>query len=52
MFATDAHKKHSWKKYDKKVKHARKRVLRFLPNDVSEKIAYKNAEKIYGIKLK
>ena len=52
MFATDAHKKHSWKKYNKKVRHARKRVLRFLPNDVAEKIAYKNAEKIYGIKLK
>tara|TARA_B100001093_G_C26692517_1_gene955447 strand:+ start:231 stop:1166 length:936 start_codon:yes stop_codon:yes gene_type:complete len=52
MYATDAHKTFRWKEYQKIVKHSRKRILSNLPNDVAKKIAYQNAEKIYGIKIK
>jgi len=49
LFATDAHKKHRWKKYSKIVKLYRD-ILNQLPEEVSKKIAYLNAERIYDIK--
>ena len=49
LFATDAHKKHRWKKYSKIVRIYRD-ILNQLPEEVSKKIAYLNAERIYDIK--
>ena len=49
LFATDAHKKHRWKKYSKTVKLYRD-ILNQLPEEVSKKNAYLNAERIYDIK--
>jgi predicted TIM-barrel fold metal-dependent hydrolase len=49
LFATDAHKKHRWKKYSKIVRIYRD-ILNQLPEEVAKKIAYLNAEKIYNIK--
>ena len=51
LFATDAHKKHRWKKYSKIVRIYRD-ILNQLPEEVSKKIAYLNAQKIYDIKNK
>ena len=48
MFATDAHKKHRWKKYKKLIKRYRDMVDQ-LPIAVVEKISYKNAELMYGV---
>jgi len=50
LFATDAHKPHRWKKYHKKVRHYKK-LADQLSQEVAEKISYKNAEKIYNIKI-
>ncbi len=49
LFATDAHKKHRWKKYSKIVRIYRD-ILIQLPEEVSKKIAYFDAERIYDIK--
>ena len=49
LFATDAHKKHRWKKYSKIVRIYRD-ILNQLPEEVAKKIAYLNAERIYDIK--
>ena len=49
LFATDAHKKHRWEIYSKIVKIYRD-ILNQLPEEVSKKIGYLNAEKIYDIK--
>ena len=49
LFATDAHKKHRWKEYSEIVKIYRD-ILNQLPEEVSKKIAYLNAERIYDIK--
>ena len=51
MFATDAHKKFRWKKYPKIIAKWRY-IFKQLPLGVAEKIAYTNAEKIYGVKVK
>ena len=49
LFATDAHKKHRWKEYSEIVRIYRD-ILNQLPEEVSKKIGYLNAEKIYDIK--
>ena len=49
LFATDAHKKHRWKKYSKIVRIYRD-ILNQLPEEVAKKIAYLNAARIYDIK--
>jgi len=51
LFATDAHKLHRWKKYHKVVKRYRQ-LANQLPEDVAEKISYRNAEKLYKVKIK
>jgi len=51
LFATDAHKRHRWKKYHKVVKRYRQ-LANQLPEDVAEKISYRNAEKLYKVKIK
>ena len=48
LFATDAHKRPRWKKYRKIIRKYRK-ILGQLPRGVAEKIAYKNAEILYGV---
>ena len=50
LFATDAHKRKRWKKYRKNVRRYRD-ILGQLPIKIAEKIAYKNAEILYGVKL-
>ena len=50
LFATDAHKTFRWKAYEKLVARFRN-ILDQLPEDVAEKIAYKNAELLYGVKI-
>ncbi len=50
LFATDAHKRKRWKKYRKIIRRYRN-ILRQLPINIAEKMAYKNAEKLYGVKL-
>tara|TARA_Y100000591_G_scaffold197029_1_gene170519 strand:- start:228 stop:1163 length:936 start_codon:yes stop_codon:yes gene_type:complete len=51
MFATDAHKSFRWQIYEKIVIKSRKEILKYLPKKVAKKIAYQNAEKIYGVKI-
>ena len=48
LFATDAHKRARWKKYRKIIRKYRK-ILGQLPRQIAEKIAYKNAAKLYGV---
>jgi len=48
LFATDAHKRPRWKKYRKIIRKYRK-ILGQLPREFAEKIAYKNAEILYGV---
>ncbi|MBB42702.1 MAG: hypothetical protein CMM44_02935 [Rhodospirillaceae bacterium] len=48
LFATDAHKRWRWQKYEKVVKRHRK-ILGQLKVSIAKKIAYKNAEKLYGV---
>lgn len=50
LFATDPHMKKLWQYYGEIVDRQRL-ILGQLPPDVAEKIAYKNAEKIYGVRL-
>ncbi|WP_319471604.1 amidohydrolase family protein [uncultured Pseudodesulfovibrio sp.] len=50
LFGTDPHMKKLWNKYGKIVSDQR-RILGQLPREVAEKIAYKNAEKLYGVRL-
>ena len=50
LFATDPHMRKLWRKYGEVV--ARQRlVLGQLPRTVAEKIAYRNAEKVYGVSM-
>ncbi|MBI9111832.1 amidohydrolase family protein [Maridesulfovibrio ferrireducens] len=51
LAATDAHMKKLWKDY-LSVVFLQRVVLGQLPRDVAEKIAYKNAEKAYGVLVK
>ena len=46
LFATDAHKDHRWSKYGEVVK-AWRAILGQLPPEAAEKIAYRNALRIY-----
>ena len=48
LFATDAHKRWRWQKYKKVVKRHRN-ILGQLKLSVARKIAYKNAEKLFGV---
>lgn len=48
MFATDCHKEHAWSVYPKIIDHWRD-ILGQLPIEVAEKIAFKNAKKLYKI---
>ncbi len=50
LFGTDPHMQKLWNKYGKVVADQR-RILGQLPHEVAEKIAYKNAEKLYGVRL-
>jgi len=50
LFASDAHKRKRWKKYRKIIRRYRK-ILGQLPINIAEKMAYKNAEKLYGVRL-
>lgn len=50
MFATDAHKKHRWKKYKKIIKRYRN-IADHFPEAIAEKISYKNAERLYRISI-
>ena len=47
MFATDAHKDHRWGRY-REVVNAWRGILGQLPPEVAEKIAYRNALRIYA----
>ncbi len=51
LVATDAHMKKLWREYLVMV-FLQRVVLGQLPRDVAEKIAYKNAERVYGVQLK
>lgn len=51
LFATDPHMKKLWRRYGETVDRQRL-ILGQLPRDVAEKIAYRNAEKVYGVSLK
>lgn len=48
MFATDCHKEHAWSVYPEIVDHWRD-ILGQLPEELAEKIAFKNAMKLYKI---
>jgi len=48
MFATDAHKLSRWDEYAKPVALWRG-ILGQLPPDVAERIAFRNAERLYGV---
>ena len=50
LFASDAHKRKRWKKYRKIIRRYRK-ILGQLPINIAEKMAYKNAERLYGVRL-
>lgn len=50
LFATDAHKDSRWRRYRNKVKSMR-RILGQLPDDAAQDLAYRNAERIYGVKI-
>jgi hypothetical protein len=50
LFATDAHKDHRWKLYEKLVK-SMWRILGQLPDNTAKNIAYRNAERLYKVKL-
>lgn len=50
LFATDPHMKKLWMKYGEVVERQRL-VLGQLPREAAEKIAYRNAEKVYGVKI-
>ncbi|MEF3063476.1 amidohydrolase family protein [Pandoraea apista] len=48
LFATDAHKAGRWSRYADIITRWRA-ILRQLPPDVAEEIAYRNAAKLYGV---
>jgi len=50
LFATDPHMRTLWEKYGEVVNNQRL-ILGQLPREVAEKIAYKNAEKMYGVSI-
>lgn len=50
LFATDPHMRKLWERYGMAVKRQRL-ILGQLPRDVAEKIAFRNAEKMYGVSL-
>ena len=50
LAATDAHMKKLWSEYPTHVFLSRV-VLGQLPKEVAQKIAYKNAERVYGVKI-
>jgi predicted TIM-barrel fold metal-dependent hydrolase len=50
LFATDPHMKKLWMKYGEVVGKQRL-ILGQLPREAAEKIAHKNAEQIYGVRL-
>lgn len=50
LFATDPHMKKLWNKYGEVVNNQRL-IFGQLPRNVAEKIAYKNAEKMYGVSV-
>jgi len=50
LFATDPHMSRTWTKYGWAVENQRL-VLGQLPREVAEKIAYKNAERVYGVSV-
>ena len=50
LFATDVHVKRRWKKYGRHVSIYRS-LLGQLPKEISRKIAYHNAEKLYGVRI-
>ena len=51
LFATDAHKKFRWRQYSRIIETYRD-IFGQLPLAVAEKIAYTNAERLYGVKVK
>lgn len=51
LFATDPHMKKLWMKYGEVV-DAQRLVLGQLPREVAEKIAYRNAERLYGVSIR
>jgi hypothetical protein len=50
LFATDAHMRTLWEDYEQTVRDFRI-LLGQLPRDVAEKIAFRNAEREYGVRL-
>lgn len=50
LFATDAHKGYRWARYGDYVESMRQ-ILGQLPRDIAETIAYRNAERIYGVSM-
>ena len=50
LFGTDPHMKKLWNEYGEVVDRQRL-VLGQLPQEVAEKIGYRNAEKVYGISI-
>lgn len=50
LFATDAHKNHRWNIYGKSVRRQR-RILGQLSPKIAARIAYKNAQRVYGVKI-
>ncbi len=51
LFASDPHMRKLWTKYGEVIEGQRL-ILKQLPRDVAEKIAYKNAEKLYGVSVR
>jgi len=50
LFATDPHMRKLWEKYGDVVDNQRL-ILGQLPREVAEKIAYRNAERLYGVSI-
>ncbi len=50
LFATDAHKGYRWARYGDYVESMRL-ILGQLPRDIAEAIAYRNAERVYGVSM-
>lgn len=50
LFATDAHKNHRWNIYGKSVRRQR-RILGQLSPKTATRIAFENAQRIYGVKI-
>lgn len=51
LAAVDAHMKKLWEEYPERVA-VQRMTLGQLPREVAEKIAYKNAERVYGVRVK